>query len=76
MVGTTRFDGSPAFLLELINRISTVIKDFCGILTEESIRKNFILIYEILDEIIDFGNPQLTSTEVIKPHIVNEPIKM
>ena len=33
-----------------------------------------MLIYEILDEIIDFGHPQLTSSELIKPLIVNEPV--
>ena len=27
-------------------------QDYCGVLTEESIRKNFILIYELLDEMI------------------------
>jgi AP-4 complex subunit mu-1 len=37
-----------------------VIKDFCGVLSEEAIRKNFVMIYEILDEVIDFGHPQLT----------------
>ena len=51
-----------------------VFRDYCGILSEESIRKNFVLIYEIIDEIIDFGHPQLVTTEAIRPFIVNEPI--
>lgn len=50
------------------------LQDFCGVLSEEAIRKNFVLIYEILDEIIDFGHPQSLSSELIKPHIINEPI--
>ena len=29
-----------------------VFKDYCGVLTEESIRKNFILIYELVDEMM------------------------
>lgn len=29
-----------------------VFKDYCGVLTEESIRKNFILVYELLDEML------------------------
>ena len=29
-----------------------VFRDYCGVLSEESIRKNFILVYELLDEII------------------------
>ena len=28
------------------------MQDYCGVLTEESIRKNFILIYELLDEMM------------------------
>jgi AP-4 complex subunit mu-1 len=51
----------------------SIIKDYCGVLTEESIRKNFLLIYELLDECIDFGFPQATSTADLKAHIQNEP---
>jgi AP-4 complex subunit mu-1 len=51
-----------------------VIKDHCGVLSEESIRKNFVLIYEIIDEMIDFGYPQLSSTEQIKPFVFTEPV--
>jgi AP-4 complex subunit mu-1 len=43
--------------MELLNRIAKVIKDFCGVLSEEAIRKNFVLIYEILEEMLDFGHP-------------------
>lgn len=57
IVATSRFDNSPSFILEILNRVCTVIKDFCGVLSEEAIRKNFILIYELLDEMIDFGYP-------------------
>ena len=55
LVGTSRIDNQPSFTVEIINRIAKEIKDFVGVITEESIRKNFILIYEILDEMIDFG---------------------
>lgn len=44
-------------MLEVLQRVQKIIKDFCGILSEESIRKNFVLIYELLDETIDFGYP-------------------
>lgn len=42
------------------------------VLSEEAIRKNFILIYELLDEVLDFGYPQGTSTENLKAHVYNE----
>jgi hypothetical protein len=41
---------------------------------QESIRKNFILIYELLDEMLDFGYPQITSTETLKQYVHNEPV--
>jgi AP-4 complex subunit mu-1 len=54
--------------------MANAFKDCCGVLTEESIRKNFILIYELLDEMLDFGYPQITSTEMLKNCVHNEPI--
>jgi len=74
IVATVRTNISPSYLVELLNKIVKVFKDFCGVLTEESIRKNFILIYEVLDEMIDFGYPQYTSTDLIKPLITSEPV--
>jgi AP-4 complex subunit mu-1 len=61
-------------MLELLERIAKVFKDYCGVLTEESIRKNFILLYELLDEMIDYGYPQSTSTETLKMYVHNEPV--
>ena len=40
-----------------------MIRDYCGVLNEESIRKNFVLIYEGIDEAIDYGHAQLMTTE-------------
>lgn len=60
--------------MDILYRMMKVFRDYCGVLNEESIRKNFVLIYEIIDEIIDYGHPQLMTTENIKQFIVNEPI--
>ncbi|KAF5740792.1 AP-4 complex subunit mu isoform X1 [Tripterygium wilfordii] len=73
-VATTRVNVSPSLVLELLQRIARVIKDYLGILNEDSFRKNFVLVYELLDEVIDFGYVQTTSTEVLKSYVFNEPI--
>ncbi|KAI3706739.1 hypothetical protein L6452_24676 [Arctium lappa] len=73
-VATTRANVSPSLVLELLQRIARVTKDYLGILNEDSIRKNFVLMYELLDEVIDFGYVQTTSTEVLKSSVFNEPI--
>ena len=36
---TTRFNVSPSMVIELLNRITKVFKDYCGVLSEEAIRK-------------------------------------
>lgn len=51
-----------------------MFKDYCGTLSEEAIRKNFILLYELLDEMMDYGYPQITRTEMLKSCVYNEPI--
>ncbi|PHJ18669.1 coatomer protein gamma sub-unit [Cystoisospora suis] len=71
---TTQQNPSPALLFELLHRLTKIIQDFCGVLNEEAIRKNFVMIYELLDEIIDFGYPQLTSTESLKSSVYSEAV--
>jgi len=45
-----------------------------GILNEEAIRKNFTLVYELLDEIVDYGYPQVVKSELLKPFVYNTPV--
>ena len=51
-VATTRVNVAPSLVLELLQRIARVIKDYLGVLNEDSLRKNFVLVYELLDEVI------------------------
>ncbi len=71
---STLDNSSPNYYLEVLDRLIKVIKDHIGDLTEETIRKNFVLIYEIIDEMIDFGYPQLSDTEQVKQFVFTEPI--
>jgi AP-4 complex subunit mu-1 len=73
-VCTTKNNLSPFLALELLTRLGSLFKDYCGILSEEAIRKNFVLIYELLDEVLDFGYIQGTSTESLKAFVFNEPV--
>jgi AP-4 complex subunit mu-1 len=70
----TKDNCSPSLFIEILLRIIKIIKDFLGILNEELIRKNFTLIYEILDELIDCGFPQFDSTEMLKPFVYTQPL--
>jgi len=73
-VATTKHNVQPSTVLDILYRMMKVFRDYCGVLNEESIRKNFVLIYEIIDEIIDYGHAQLVTTENIRQYIVNEAV--
>jgi AP-4 complex subunit mu-1 len=60
--------------MEIIYRMMKVFRDYCGVINEESIRKNFVLIYEIIDEVIDYGHPQLVATEHVRNYTVSDPV--
>ena len=45
-------------------------------LEEESIRDNFVIIYELLDEMMDFGYPQTTETKILQEYITQESHKL
>jgi len=75
LVLTTRSNASPSLLAELLVRLTKLLKDYLGVLNEDNLRKNFVLVYELLDEIIDYGYLQSTNTEKLVPYIFNEPVK-
>jgi len=39
------------------------------------VKNNFVLIYELLDELLDFGYPQNTDTGILKTFITQQGIK-
>ena len=66
LVAASTSNVSPSMVIDLVQKFGKILKDFVGVLNEETIRKNFILVYEILDEMVDNGYPQLTSTGTVK----------
>uniref|UniRef100_A0A3B0MM31 Clathrin-coat assembly protein, putative n=1 Tax=Theileria annulata TaxID=5874 RepID=A0A3B0MM31_THEAN len=70
-VMSTRYITSPSYVMELLNKITNYLKDFIGILNEETIKSNFVLAYEILDEILDYGYIQCISINQLKQKIYN-----
>ncbi|XP_055798459.1 AP-4 complex subunit mu-1 isoform X4 [Salvelinus fontinalis] len=73
-VATTKADASPFTIIEFLNRLTALVKDYCGCLSEKSVQMNFALIYELLDEVVDFGYIQTTSTDILKNFIQTEAV--
>jgi hypothetical protein len=53
-------------IMNFLYRIVEVFEDYFTELVEESIRDNFVITYELLDEMMDFGYPQSTEPKVLK----------
>lgn len=43
-----------------------VFREYFKELEEESIRDNFVTVYELMDEVMDFGFPQTTDSKILQ----------
>ena len=63
---------NAAMLMQFLYSLVTLCKAYFtpnGEFTEEQVRKNFALIYELLDEVMDFGLPQILDPDLLKMYI-------
>ncbi|KAL0238086.1 hypothetical protein GEMRC1_012559 [Eukaryota sp. GEM-RC1] len=66
-VAVTRSNVNTACVFEYMQQMLHTFKQFVGgKINEEAIRSNFVLLYELLDESIDFGYPQNTSGDILE----------
>ena len=76
LVSVTKKNGNVALIFTFLHKIVTVLTEYFKELEEESIRDNFVLIYELLDELMDFGYPQTTDGKILQEYITQESHKM
>ncbi|CAD2218438.1 AP-1 complex subunit mu [Angomonas deanei] len=60
--------GQIAYMKQCVN----VFEYYFKRVTEETVRDNFVIIYELLDEMCDFGYPQYTEEKILKEYITQE----
>ena len=59
-----------------LSHVVRLCTQYFGACDENSIRGNFVLLYELLDEICDDGYPQITAGETLKTFITQKSPKM
>lgn len=64
----------PVTVIEILTRFYHICKDFCGVVSEQSVKENILLIYELLDEFMNEGYVQLASTDKLRPYIQSAPV--
>eukprot|EP00741_Cyanophora_paradoxa_P019768 tig00021168_g19079.t1 len=73
VVATTKRNVNAAMVMAFLYKTVEVLKSyFGGKFDEDSVRNNFILIYELLDEILDFGIPQICDEKALKEFILQK----
>jgi AP-1 complex subunit mu len=53
-------------IILFLHRLTQVLVEYFKELEEESIRDNFVIIYELMDEMMDFGFPQTTESKILQ----------
>jgi AP-1 complex subunit mu len=72
LVAVTKRNSNATTILLFLHKLCAVFAEYFKQLEEESIRDNFVIIYELLDEMMDFGYPQTTESKILKEYITQE----
>lgn len=69
-------NANAALIFTFMYKFVEIASQYFNKLAEESIRDNFVILYELLDEIMDFGYPQTTDTKILQTYIFQESYKL
>jgi AP-1 complex subunit mu len=69
IVAVSKRNPDICLIFFFLHRLVDLLISYFNILEEESIRDNFVIIYEILDEVVDYGYPQNTDAKLLKEYI-------
>lgn len=72
LMAVTKRNSNVTLMLFYLYRMTIVFKDYFGELEEESIRDNFVVVYELLDETMDNGYPQTCESKILREVITQE----
>ncbi|KAG0271082.1 hypothetical protein BGZ95_001179 [Linnemannia exigua] len=75
IVALTKWNANAALIFEFCYRVINVGRSYFGKFDEEAVKANFVLIYELLDEVLDFGYPQNSEADTLKMYITTESVK-
>ncbi|KAF6770424.1 hypothetical protein AHF37_09829 [Paragonimus kellicotti] len=76
LVCLTRKNANIAMVLSFLYKLVSIFLEYFGEFEEESIRDNFVITYELLDELMDFGYPQTTDTKILQEYITQQSHKL
>ncbi|KRX92104.1 AP-2 complex subunit mu, partial [Trichinella pseudospiralis] len=75
MCAVSKQNINAATVFEFLTKFANTMQSYFGKLNEENVKNNFVLIYELLDEVLDYGYPQNTDPGVLKTFITQQGIR-
>ncbi|KAJ2641122.1 clathrin associated protein complex medium subunit [Coemansia sp. RSA 1694] len=75
LCAVTKNNASAAMVFEFLYRLLGLGVSYFGRFDEESVKNNFVLIYELLDEVLDFGYPQNIEVDTLKLYVTTESVR-
>lgn len=69
IMAVTKQNANVMVILSFLYKLVEVLTEYFTELEDESIRDNFVITYELLDEMMDFGYPQSTEAKILKDFI-------
>lgn len=76
VVAVARGNPNVVLILTFLHKLKVVFEQYFKELEDESLRDNFVITYELLDEMMDFGYPQITEVKVLQEFIKTEAHKL
>ena len=73
LMSVTEQNANAAMVIMFLYQVVQVFTEYFKKLEEESLRDNFVVVYELLDEMMDWGYPQVTEGKVLKSFITQIP---
>ncbi|KAI2663618.1 AP-1 complex subunit mu-2 [Labeo rohita] len=76
LVAITKKNTNAALVYSFLYKLVEVFTEYFKSLEEESIRDNFVTVYELMDEVMDFGFPQTTDSKILLEYITQQGHKL
>ncbi|KAJ2161437.1 clathrin associated protein complex medium subunit [Coemansia sp. RSA 552] len=75
LCGVARSNANAALVFEFLYRFLGVGVSYFGQFDEQAVKSNFVLVYELLDEVLDFGYPQNMEVDTLKLYVTTESVR-
>lgn len=69
LLATTTGETQPLIIIEFLHRVFEIFEEYFGSVDEVTIKDNFSTVYQLLEEMMDFGYPLTTEPNALKSMI-------